>query len=374
MGGVISSTGFVHIAPQGGSAGMGSMGTNPSANPGGASAAQINLLENQVTHLTALLGKLQTDLGDLWREKGEDIVKINGRTFTGLADWRSYYAAECPSGNPTSDPFHIHFVDFISLLVRAAGSDLSILEELSLDQKSKQVFKEPGSAAVHRKSYDLVLPPQFGKSLSAKSTESESTTKYTDYRLLPMFKTFDDFAGEHRSTSAIYHILRKVKDAQEVLINGLDCHGTLGLLAMVLINAAQNFAERLFQWMATMYREKVKEKGEESSKEVWKFISHSFSEICRELYSIRKFGSRSDPVGQIWYALRAWKLQQRLLENAFSKDKIVTGVLHQHIQEDAVSKSIYEKEKKQMETEIAAIRKLVQQANSRKNGKNNSEG
>ena len=253
------STGVNCHPPQGGSAGIDLMGMNPSAsqhlggttpsgvNLGAAPAPQINILENQITHLNALLGKLQTYLNDLWREKGEDIVKINSQTFTGLSDWRLFYAPKGPSTTTTPEPFHIYFVDFISILVWAAGSDLSILEELSLDQKSGQISNEPGLAAVHQKSYDLILPPQFGKSLSAKSNVSNSKATYTDRRLLPMFKSFDDFAGENRSTSAMYHILQDMKNAQEGLIQGIDCQGQLGLLAMLLINAAQNFMERIFQ-------------------------------------------------------------------------------------------------------------------------------
>ena len=124
-----SSTGFNCHPTQGGNTSIGTIGMNlgTSQNFGGTTPSvfnarvgpmsQITMLENQVMHLVALMGKLQTDLTKLWRERGEDIIKINGQAFFGLSDWRAYYASKFPLTTATPEPFQIYFVDFISLLV-----------------------------------------------------------------------------------------------------------------------------------------------------------------------------------------------------------------------------------------------------------------
>ena len=82
-------------------------------------------------------------------------------------------------------------------------------------------------------------------------------------------------------TSEMYQILEDVKNAKEVLLHGIDDQGELGLLATLLIKAAHNFTDKVFQWMATTYREMLKEKGDDSAADVWKFVSHTFLQICR---------------------------------------------------------------------------------------------
>ena len=74
---------------------------------------------------------------------------INTHTFTGLLDQTSFDTAEACKICGIAESLQIYFVDFISLKVRSATSDLNIIDEISLDHKSKQSSNEPDLAALH---------------------------------------------------------------------------------------------------------------------------------------------------------------------------------------------------------------------------------
>lgn len=62
------------------------------------------------------------------------------------------------------------FVDFIYLMVYLDTFDMGILDELKLDNKAHQIKQQTSFGAFHQKYFALFFPPQFGQSISAKTS------------------------------------------------------------------------------------------------------------------------------------------------------------------------------------------------------------
>ena len=105
----------------------------------------------------------------------------------------------------------------------------------------------------------------------------------------------------------------------------------------------------------------VKHRGEGSEKEVWLFITHVVREIGRELHKVRNSGVRSDAVGQVWYALQAYTLQEEIIAADIHQHDIVTNVFHKFIRDKAVSKHVFERRLKAAEDLTSALRSEVEQ-------------
>ena len=89
-------------------------------------------------------------------------------------------------------------------MVILATYDLNIIDEISLDNKSEKLSNEPDFAALYWKSYDMILPPQFGTHLvSGKMTGPQTNNQC----VLPRFKTFEEFDSSNWSLSRNYAIL-----------------------------------------------------------------------------------------------------------------------------------------------------------------------
>ena len=152
------------------------------------------------------------------------------------------------------------------------------------------------------------------------------------------------------------------------------------MLANKLLEDSYTFLSDLFTYMTAEVNDMNKQKGEETEHDNWRFISHVVREIFTEIHKIRQYGVGSEPVEQIWYAMQAWKLQQRIRDNSFTKDPIVEAVFNQYIKDYVVSKTIFDKEMDQIKAEMASVKDLVQKANAKvqsiasQRGKNKGNG
>ena len=127
-----------------------------------------------------------------------------------------------------------------------------------------------------------------------------------------------------------------------------------------------NFVQALFLWMQTAYVDLVEEQGKSSAESVWKFIMHAVKNIFWELHQVRHFGNGCNDATMAWYALKARALQNELIAENFIDHEIVVRVMHQHLKNNVVPKSIYENDKKEWKEAIERLTKEVQSLKSKR--------
>ena len=127
-----------------------------------------------------------------------------------------------------------------------------------------------------------------------------------------------------------------------------------------------NFVQALFLWMQTAYVDLVEEQGKSSAESVWKFIMHAVKNIFWELHQVRHFGNGRNDATMAWYALKARALQNELIAENFIDHEIVVRVMHQHLKNNVVPKSIYENDKKEWKEAIERLTKEVQSLKSKR--------
>ena len=97
--------------------------------------------------------------------------------------------------------------------------------------------------------------------------------------------------------------------------------------------------------------------GTGSEGSVWKYISHGVKAIFKALYEIRRFGTNVRPGGQSWYCLKSLQLQKEIMEAKFTNHNIFQNVLHKHLRNDVVLKSIFQARVRKVDGEIKDIRR-----------------
>ena len=158
--------------------------------------------------------------------------------------------------------------------------------------------------------------------------------------------------------------IKKIRDMKALLLQRVAGEPVQNLAQAFLSNSVA-FIETLLTWMSEQYSELTQEKGEGSEADNWRFICHSVVAIFEALHSRRKYGSHCDPAGQVWYCLQCYGLERELMDQNFSDHKIVTNVLHLHLKNNVVTKTVFEAEVKFLRAELKATKVLAQQANSR---------
>ena len=165
---------------------------------------------------------------------------------------------------------------------------MSTYEDISLEEKGNRVGQTV-YAILYRKSFAISIIPQFDKSINAK-TSTTDTTKFQDRRILPKVPTCEAFESHDHSTSMKRAILDELKITKDQFMGMAKGNGILGLIATAMIDAASNFAIKLFDWMVNTHTSMAKHRGKGSEKEVWLFITHVVCEIGRELHKVRNSG------------------------------------------------------------------------------------
>ena len=95
-------------------------------------------------------------------------------------------------------------------------------------------------------------------------------------------------------------------------------------------------------------------------------VHHAYHEnIFWELHQVRHFGNGRDDATMAWYALNTRALQNELIAKNFIDHKIVVRVMHQHLKNNVVPKSIYKNDEKEWKEAIERLTKEVQSLKSK---------
>jgi len=146
----------------------------------------------------------------------------------------------------------------------------------------------------------------------------------------------------------------KVQELRE-LVAGTD----LALVAESFLSNSQRFLVELFIWISREYNALVLKMGTGSEGSVWKYISQGVKAIFKALYKIRRFGQIGDPAEQSWYCLKSLQLQREIMDAKFTNHDIVQNVLHKHLRNDVVLKSIFQARVQKVDGEIKDIRRQL---------------
>lgn len=84
---------------------------------------------------------------------------------------------------------------------------------------------------------------------------------------------------------------------------------------------------------------------------------HAMKNIFWELYQVCHFRNGCDNATMAWYTLKARALQNELIAKNFIDHKIVVQVMHQHLKNNVVPKSIYKNDKKEWKEAIKRLTK-----------------
>ena len=116
-------------------------------------------------------------------------------------------------------------------------------------------------------------------------------------------------------------------------------------ITLTVITSTVAFGQSLLNWVTAKTIELKQVMGEGLDEDNWKFMCHAVRAILRELYLKRKGGAnfRDNKVAQVWHVLKAVQLQNELVQQNFYLHPIVKDVLQQHIKNNVVLKSAFEK-------------------------------
>ena len=120
------------------------------------------------------------------------------------------------------------------------------------------------------------------------------------------------------------------------------------------------FVSGLFTWMINMYTGLVAEQGSNSEVEVWTYIAHAVRNIFRELHNVRHYSAGEEPAVQAWYALKAYKLQEELLDKELTNHDIILKVMHQHLKHNVMTKTVYTQEMAELRKDLLAHQIRIQ--------------
>ena len=140
-------------------------------------------------------------------------------------------------------------------------------------------------------------------------------------------------------------------------------------ITLTVTTSTVAFGQSLLNWVTAKTIELKQVMGEGSDEDNWRFMCHAVRAILCELYYLKRKGGanfRHDKVGQVWHVLKAVQLQDELVRQNFYLHPIVKDVLQQHIKNDVVLKSVFDKFKKRQEEEWRKIKSRVQKVEAKK--------
>lgn len=74
---------------------------------------------------------------------------------------KHFYELHCKELPSTIVNFHVHFLDFVSLMIHLATSNMGILDELTFEHKAHQIMQQTSICDLHQNSFALILSLQF---------------------------------------------------------------------------------------------------------------------------------------------------------------------------------------------------------------------
>ena len=106
----------------------------------------------------------------IWDEKSDQVVDIGGKSFASYLAFEIWYLDAISKLPNAPKDIHSYFLDIVTLMFSASGgSELSLIDNLTLEHKARQVDAISACAVLHKKTYALILPPRLGT--SGKATE-----------------------------------------------------------------------------------------------------------------------------------------------------------------------------------------------------------
>ena len=316
----------------------------PSAVEDSDAARRLLAMEEKCAMILQHYTRLSSQVQNLQEENRESNVEIAGVIFYSMPDFVARFTDEAQGPEE-----QVGFSDIVALLVSTGpGRDLmEVGTKLKEQTESIKAGFNSAEGAYYAESFSCYCPDQFRK-------QSDRDGIDMNRRLLTRFPKFDKFDTRTSGASAKSVILSKVQHRAKQLIAAHRPLRSRRLFEMKkeMIEGAVRFLDQLFTWMSIHYRDQVAEQGEEAESEIWLYIQHSVRDIFQALYEVRHFGVDRAPAEQAWYALRGHALQEQIMAAEFTNHDIVLKVLHQHLKNNVVTKTQFEKE-------ITALKALV---------------
>jgi len=201
------------------------------------------------------------------------------------------------------------------------------------DQQKVGVSTRLEAAAIT--SFDSVVPGILAG--NKKAVDSEKSSVY-DVLIGAIPPTYERYEPTSHWTGIGSH-LTKTKGAKQVqlrltvLLDQTTDENEVTCLAQGLTGDLVSLLSQMDAWLTKSYC-KITTDTVYSGKVAWCMLMECLAKILEELYSAREDvpdAARLAPELSIWGMLRAWKVQQRLLQNNFQDDPMLTGVFVQGI-------------------------------------------
>ena len=292
--------------------------------------------------LAAEIKFVKDSLSELRDDLGSEAVSVGTYDFPSMSALGAFITQE---GIPPTG--FVCFPDALALLAVAHRSGLNGADEaIDFEVKLKKSGYKTQEEAKVAGSFMLALPAHFGV---APRTGAASR----DSRMLPGVPTYGDWDSDNGYVGLTYDLKTDVEaGALSVAeFNAYLAPGASAGLAAAMQTKSLEFVTALSTWISKTYPA-IQQKTMASSKEAWNLTAHCVRTVLDLLTKARACGGSYTPDTRLkrmmWGMLQAHKVQQDLLSVGFDAHPAVSHTLHVHLQNNCVTRSVFDKLAKQV--------------------------
>lgn len=307
--------------------GSSTLSTGPTPSSSNVASSQNGPPTDQ-SDLRAEVASLKNDLALLQSQMGNHVVKIEGKTFRSIQDARAWLT------RLNLNELIMRFVDPISML---SLSDNVVVDEAEATNKRARAQKlgDSPELTAYKASFNLIVPAILGKSADAKVLKES--------KVLPAVPTYRTW-NTGRGCDGVKDILQELtnegaKDMKTLIDEQLG--GEAREIACELLRFSRLFWGMVSEWITDGYTE-LKTRSGGSDKECWGLMSHSVRAMLKLMRKGRSIGKSGHPEHMLWGTLQAYRIGKELLDLKFEGHPEISVILHQHLIDNAVPRSIFD--------------------------------
>lgn len=305
--------------------------------------------------IKALQEQLRLVQGQLVSES----VEVKSMLFSSL------HALPAWVGYPQYQRYPHLFVDLMSFL--------SLSDNIKMDEASAagtrviqvKVGDSTPEYTAYLASYQMEVPTILGKGSNPNTTHTDRTLP-----AVPTFETWDTGLGR----DGVYdRLMEMIDEGESTLARQISIYltGEAEQLAQSLLAQAHKFWMTNATWLTKTHNELLaRRKGDK--KGAWILMTHSERAVLKVVRRARKIGQSRDPAHLLWGALQAHRVSKELVDLKFQGHPEVSIILHQHLIDTSVPRSVHEKLEKEvseLKKDLAAVKATADKALSTANKK-----
>ena len=351
-----------------------SRGPSLSLGLGGAGANQsggLVLSPNPVSSLPAAPSEslladihfLKESLSEIRDEIGAGTVTIDDKTFSSRANLAAFLTEQSvPEGG-----FAV-FIDAMGLLAvshrQGMNDDMDCLTYQDKMRKSGFDTVEESKVA---NSFMQAIPAHFGAAPATGALARDS-------RVLPGVLSFKDWESGNGHIGLMFDITSDIASGKKALqeICQAKLRGEASSVARQMIADSHTFLKSLLTWITKTYNN-TQQRTMASPKEAWALTAHCTRTIFNLLNKARACGrvhTKENRLEQtVWGMMKAYEVQEALLQLDFDAYPEVSHALNIHLQDNSVTRSAHSKLNAKVEESEKNIKALLASVESLKKKK-----